>query len=80
MESVFIRKAREVVVEYYQKNGRRMAYNDTFVVWFSKTLQNWKTLISTTAHDDMYFEITYNGDQDELYVDVYEKKENIKWN
>ena len=46
---------------------------DTFVVWSCKTLQNHKCLISTTLHDGMYYECTYNGDKNELYMDVYGK-------
>ena len=42
-----------------------------------KTLQNSKALLSTTVSDGMYYEITYNGDKDEIYFDVYKKWENI---
>lgn len=30
-----------------------------------------------TAPDGMYYEFTYNGDKDELYMDAYKKWENI---
>lgn len=42
-----------------------------YVVWCCKTLQNHKALLSTTAPDGMYYEFTYNGDKDELYMDAY---------
>lgn len=45
-------------------------------MWFSKTLQNWKALVSTTVSDGMYYEITHNGDKKETYLDVYKKWEN----
>ena len=48
-----------------------------YVVWFCKALQNWKALVSTTLPDGMYYELTYNGDKDELYVDCYKKWENF---
>ena len=51
---------------------------DTFVVWSCKTLQNHKFLISTTLHDGMYYECTYNGDKNEMYLDAYKKFENKK--
>ena len=51
---------------------------DTFVVWSCKTLQNHKCLISTTLHDGMYYECTYNGDKNEMYLDAYKKFENKK--
>jgi hypothetical protein len=47
--------------------------DDVFVVWFAKTLQNWKCLVSTTVSDGMYYEVTHNGDKNETYVDVYKK-------
>ena len=51
--------------------------DDVFVAWYAKTLQNHKALLGTTVEDDnRYFEATYNGDKDELYLDVYYKKDN----
>lgn len=49
---------------------------EPFVVWFAKTLQNWKALLSTHV-DDTYYEVTYNGDKKEAYIDVYVKSHNI---
>lgn len=49
---------------------------EVFVVWSCKTLQNYKALISTSLPDGMYYEITYNGDKNELYFDAYKKFEN----
>jgi hypothetical protein len=50
---------------------------ELYVVWFCKTLQNWKALLTTTMADGMYFEVTFNGDKNETYVDAYKKQENI---
>lgn len=50
---------------------------DTYTVWFCKTLQNWKALVSTTLPDGMYYEVTYNGDKGETYIDAYKKFDNI---
>lgn len=47
-----------------------------FIVWKSKILQNWKWLISSTLFDGMYYELTYNGDKNEFYLDAYKKFEN----
>ena len=47
-----------------------------FIVWKCKILQNWKYLISSTLPDGMYYELTYNGDKHEWYLDAYKKFEN----
>lgn len=51
-----------------------------YVVWFAKTLQHAKALFSTTLPDGMYYELTFNGDKDELYIDAYKKFDNVKVN
>lgn len=50
--------------------------DDVFIVWSCKTLQNNKALVSTVVPDGMYYELTYNGDKKELYLDAYKKWEN----
>ena len=74
--------AKEIVVDYFNsrvdttdKNGK-ITVDDVFVVWFSKTLQHFKVLLSTTVPDGMYYEVTYNGDKQEAYLDAYKKWEN----
>ena len=78
----FMDRARKIVVSYY--NSRRdvsdsieMQIENTYIVWFCKTLQNWKCLISTVFPDGMYYEVTYNGDKNETYLDAYKKWENV---
>ena len=50
---------------------------DVYVVWYCKTLQNHKALLSTNASDGMYYEMTFNGDKSQLYMDAYKKWQNI---
>lgn len=47
-----------------------------YIVWKCKALQNWKYLISSSLLDGMYYELTYNGDKKEWYLDAYKKFEN----
>ena len=49
---------------------------DIFIVWKAKVLQNWKYLISSTLVNGLYYELTYNGDKNEWYLDAYMKIEN----
>ena len=57
-------------------DGVQITPDNVYVVWFCKTLQNWKALVSTTLTDGMYYEITHNGDTGESYIDAYKKWEN----
>lgn len=50
---------------------------DVYIVWFSKALQNWKALLSTTLPDGMYYEVTYDGDRSRAYLDAYKKFANV---
>lgn len=50
--------------------------DDFYLVWKCKTLKNWKALVSTDVIDGFYWEITYNGDKKEIYVDRYTKQSN----
>lgn len=47
-----------------------------YTVWKCKILQHWKYLISTSLPDKMYYEVTFNGDKQEWYLDAYVKLHN----
>lgn len=77
-----LKRAKELVVNYFNErvevaDNKKITEDDVFVVWFCKTLQNWKALVSTTISDGMYYEITHNGDKGETYIDAYKKWENV---
>lgn len=77
----YISTAKQIVVDYFNSHvdatdNKQITINDVYVVWFAKTLQNWKALVSTNVSDGQYYEITHNGDKHETYVDVYKKWEN----
>lgn len=79
----FLPKCREMVSDYSNRHldvtdKIHISPEDVYVVWFSKTLQNAKALLSTPLPDGMYYEITYNGDKEEIYFDAYKKFENFK--
>ena len=78
-----LKKAKRLVVNYYNSRVERtddfeITEENVFIVWFCKTLQNWKALVSTTVSDGMYYEVTYNGDKQETYLDAYKKWENVR--
>ena len=61
-----------------KSDEKTITEDDVFIVWQCKILQNNKALLSTTLFDGMYYEVTYNGDKDEAYIDAYKKWENYK--
>lgn len=80
-DSDFLSKAIDLVASYTDEHLDKTddpAEYQVFVVWYCKTLQNFKALLSTTLFDGMYYEVTYNGDKDEIYLDAYKKFENRK--
>ena len=77
----FEKLAKRIVRDYAnahidKTDGVKLGDEGVFIVWLSKVLQNNKALLSTTLPDGMYYEVTYNGDKDELYLDAYKKFEN----
>ena len=77
----FLVTAIELVADYTDKHLDKtddVPEYKVFVVWYCKTLQNFKALLSTTLFDGMYYEVTYNGDKDEIYLDAYKKFENVR--
>ena len=82
-EKDFVKFCKKQVVNYTNEHldktdNKVITEDDVFVVWLCKTLQNNKALLSTTLFDGMYYEITYNGDKDEAYIDAYKKWKNYK--
>lgn len=78
----FMEKAKLLVAQYYNSKVEKtdkvmLSTDDVYIVWFSKTLKNWKALVSTTVPDGMYYEVTYNGEMKETYVDAYKKWDNV---
>ena len=63
------------IVEHLDKSNGVPEF-DVYIVWKCKILQNWKYLLSSSLYDGMYYELTYNGDKEEWYLDAYKKFEN----
>lgn len=73
---VYLKAAKNAVLllSYNDRIPTNLSADQLAIVWFSKTLQNWKAMVCTTIPgDDLYFEVTYNGERREAYVDVYHK-------
>lgn len=78
-----LQAAQTLVYEYVkarlEKTDTHVTFSldNVYIVWFCKTLQNWKALLSTTLPDAMYYEVTFDGDRALAYLDAYRKWDNV---
>lgn len=75
MESKAIKIIKDYVLKHLDKSDDIPDFQ-VYTAWKCKALQNWKFLLSTNLYDGMYYELTFNGDKNEWYLDVYKKVEN----
>lgn len=78
----FLKTVKKAVQNYHnekvaEQGGTAITEDDVYIVWACKTLQNNKALAATRLPDDMYYEVTYNGDKKECYLDAYKKEKNV---
>lgn len=81
-EQDFAALVRKTVADYNNENldltdPQRISEGDVYIVWMCKVLQNNKAMAATRLFDGMYYELTYDGDKGQMYVDVYKKWENF---
>lgn len=56
----------------------QISIDDVYVVLYAYVLGNQKATLSTTLPDGKYYEVTYNSEKDEMYIDCYVKlKQNV---
>ena len=75
MDDKAIKIVREYIEMHLDKSDEKPDF-EVYTVWKVKALQNWKYLLASTLPDGMYYELTYNGDKREWYLDAYKKFEN----
>lgn len=78
----FMTFCKRIIADYFnahvdKSETIRLTEDDVYVVWLCKALGNNKALLSTTIPDNKYYEITYNGERCEFYLDVYVKLQNV---
>ncbi len=74
---VCIQAIKQYVQDHMDKTDNiNVQDSDIYNVWNVKVLKNNKGLFSTVYPDGMYYECTYNGETNELYLDAYKKFEN----
>lgn len=75
----FLPKCKQMVADYANEQTviQVVLPEDVYVVWYCKTLQNAKALLSTPIPDGMYYEVTLNGNTNDMYLDAYMKVKNL---
>ena len=78
----FEKLVRKIAVkEFIERAGIDTASEeDIFIVWQAKILQNNKAIVAAynkgKPYGGLMYEITYNGDKQEIYIDCYNKEYN----
>lgn len=75
MDNVAMKIVMDYIVEHLDRSDPPPMI-EVYTVWKAKVLQNWKYLLSSNLYDGMYYDLTYNGDRNEWYLDAYKKFEN----
>jgi hypothetical protein len=78
----FLRKAVQVVVDNYNANRdpkttHQLTANGVYIVWYAKTLRNWKAIVASPVVFGILWEVSFDGTKQEIYIDVYKKVTNV---
>lgn len=83
-EDKFRSLAKSAVVDYWNANKTLtekfgiITSRKVYVTWQCKAIQNLKALLGVSFDGDgYYFEFTWNGDENEGYLDVYKKQKHV---
>ena len=78
----FLKEAKQIIFNKVKNENKIFSHSNVddvvYVVWYCWILENQKCLISTTIPDGKYYEITYNKERQEMYIDTYVRSENFK--
>lgn len=67
-----------VIAVVQEKYGETYDIIQIQMVWFAHVLGNKKAILIDNGMNMRIYEVTYNREKNELYVDVYEKQHNEK--
>ena len=71
--------AKNAVIKVVKaKYGEEYDITGIQMVWFAHVLGNKKAVLIDMGENLRLYEVTYNCCKNELYVDAYEKEENVK--
>ena len=78
----FLMTAKQLVVDNYNKHrdsrSRELTISQIYIVWFTKTLGNWKAIVESPVARGLLWEVTFNCYKNEAYITIYKKLNNVK--
>ena len=69
--------AKNAVIKRNFDCNEHYEIQDISIVWHAYILGYQKAILIDNGHNLRLYEVTYNPDRDEMYLDEYEKKENM---
>jgi Family of unknown function (DUF6275) len=70
-------QAVTLVLDLLEESSENFNLANVKLVWFTKTLQNWKAMVADITPGGNFYEVTYNGNKNETYIDTYKKVSNV---
>lgn len=67
---------RKFIIDHLEKTDPPVNF-EVYTVWQCYILGHRKWLISSTLPDKMYYEVTYNSNKRQWYLDAYVKLHNV---
>jgi hypothetical protein len=79
----FLIQAKQLVVDNYNAHrdvnrSQELTMDQVYVVWFTKVLGSWKSVVASPVIRGLLWEVTYNGYKSEAYIDIYKKLNNVR--
>lgn len=75
--------AKRLVVDNYNEHREAarsspLTMDSVYIVWFAKTLGNWKAIVASPVTRGLLWEVAFNGHRKEAYIDIYKKLNSVK--
>lgn len=79
----YIKLAKQLVVDNHNNHHDadqmpRLTVDMVHIVWYAKVLGNWKAIIASPVRKGLLYEVSFDGEKNEAYVDVYRKINNSR--
>jgi hypothetical protein len=71
----FYEKALSAVIDNFTEPVTTEAIK---LVWFTKTLNNWKAMVADIRPNGYFYEVTYSGEYQDTNIDVYKKINSLR--